>query len=360
MEKMVDELRNFYASKKIFITGDTGFKGSWLAILLKYWGAEIFGYALEPENKYDNYNTCLLKKKIKHLTGDIRDQNKLSKYIKDIKPDLTFHLAAQPLVLRSYKEPYYTFETNVIGTINLLEAIRESNSCKSALIITTDKCYRNNEEATAYTEDDALGGKDPYSASKACAEIATQSYIHSFFQAEGSANVATVRAGNVIGGGDWAENRIVPDIFRAVEKQSLLEIRNPNSVRPWQFVLEPLYGYALLMYKLSFNKSFQGGWNFGPDSSDAFSVQDLVQRIEKHCPLKYYIASQEQKLHEAKILKLDISKAANLLDWRPVLDFDQTAEFTIRGYQIELQTKHKEDLYQARVEQIQAYLELVK
>lgn len=359
MAQMVTELHKFYTNKRILITGDTGFKGSWLAIMLKNWGAEIFGYSLEPENKYDNYNSCLLKNKIKHKTGDIRDQKKFRRYINDIKPDLIFHLAAQPLVLKSYREPLYTFETNVIGTINLLEVIRESSFCKAALIITTDKCYRNNEEAIAYKEEDALGGKDPYSASKACTEIATQSYINSFFQDAHSTNIATARAGNVIGGGDWSENRIVPDIFKTLEKQSLLEIRNPNSIRPWQFVLEPLYGYALLMYKLSQNKSFQGAWNFGPNPDEVYSVLDLVKGIQKHTELNYHIVQNDQQLHEAKTLKLDISKAHNLLSWKPVLNFEQTVEFTVSGYQAEINSEHREDLYEYRSLQIKEYLELV-
>lgn len=358
MEKMVNELYSFYTNKRILITGDTGFKGSWLSIMLKNWGAEIFGYSLEAENKYDNYNSCLLKNKIKHKTGDIRDQKRFRRYINEIKPDLIFHLAAQPLVLKSYKEPFDTFETNIIGTINLLEAIRESSFCKAVLIITTDKCYRNNEEAIAFKEEDALGGKDPYSASKACTEIATQAYIDSFFQITNSANIATARAGNVIGGGDWSENRIVPDIFKTIEKQSSLEIRNPSSVRPWQFVLEPLYGYALLMYNLYQNKSFQGAWNFGPNPNDVFSVLDLVKTIQKYCDLNYHIAQDHSKPHEAKILKLDINKACNLLSWKPILNFAQTVEFTVLGYQEELSNKHQGDLYKSRSRQIEKYLEL--
>lgn len=347
---------NFYKDKKVLITGDTGFKGSWLAIALKHLGAELYGYALEPENKNDNFITCKLDRKIKSLRGDINDLANFKTYICKIKPDLIFHLAAQPLVLRSYKEPLYTFNTNVMGSVNLLEICKGLPYLQGLIMVTTDKCYENKETLTPYKEDDALGGKDPYSASKAACEIAVQSYIHSYYQ-ESTCNVASVRAGNVIGGGDWAENRIVPDIFRAIQANQELELRNPDAIRPWQFVLEPLFGYMQLMHALvTKGKEFQGGWNFGPDPKDEFSVGELAQTISEKTLLKIKQNSAKQdQAHEAKLLKLSIDKAKQELGWSPALSFSETIDYTVKGYKDELENPEA-DLYDFRLAQIESYI----
>jgi len=241
---------NVYKNKKVLITGDTGFKGSWLTIWLKELGADVYGYALPPLRDEDNFVKCNLNEKIHHINGDIRDKEHLFKFFDEVKPDIAFHLAAQPLVLESYKNPHYTFETNLMGTVNFFEAVRGTQSVKVAVNITSDKCYQNNEWIWGYRENDAMGGKDPYSASKGASELITQSYLNSFFVKEGTANIASARAGNVIGGGDWADYRIVPDFFKAIEKNDVLKLRYPEATRPWQHVLEPLSGYLNLAMKL--------------------------------------------------------------------------------------------------------------
>ncbi len=346
---------DFYKGKKVLITGDTGFKGSWLAISLLQLGAKVYGYSLEPEHSNDNFISSQLSTRIQSHRGDINNFNELKNFIEEIQPQLIFHMAAQPLVLRSYKEPVYTFQTNVIGSVNLMEICRQLPSLRALIMVTTDKCYENKETLTPYKEEDALGGKDPYSASKAACEIAVQSYIHSYFQEDASPNIASVRAGNVIGGGDWAENRIVPDIFRAIKNNEEVELRHPGAIRPWQFVLEPIFAYMKLMHALvEQGKSFQGGWNFGPDPVDEYSVADLVSHCQKKLtiPCNY---DKKQTPHEAKLLKLSIEKARQKLNWQPVLSFQETIDYTIQGYQDELQNPGA-DLYQFRLEQIKSYI----
>lgn len=348
-----------YEGKRVLVTGDTGFKGSWLAIWLKELGAEVYGYSLPPKTGKDNFVTCNLTEKIKHEDGDIRDKEHLLKYIGKVEPEFAFHLAAQALVIDSYKDPSYTFETNIIGTVNFFEAVRNTKNVKAAVNITSDKCYQNNEWIWGYRENDPMGGKDPYSASKGCSELITQSYLHSFFQKEGTTNIASARAGNVIGGGDWAENRIVPDFFRALQANTSLFLRYPNSTRPWQHVLEPLSGYLLLaseLYKGS-NK-YSGGWNFGPLEKNNFSVKELIEEFIKVIGKGNYETEKDNELlHEASLLKLDISKAMNLLEWSPVLNFDETVKLTVEGYLVE---SEKKSLYLNRVGQIENYLEIGK
>ncbi|OGU29015.1 MAG: CDP-glucose 4,6-dehydratase [Ignavibacteria bacterium GWA2_35_9] len=346
-----------YKNKKVVITGDTGFKGSWLAIWLKELGADVYGYALPPKREKDNFVTTRLNEIIHHEDGDIRDKKHLLDFFKTIKPEIAFHLAAQPLVIDSYNDPHYTFETNLMGTVNFFEAVRETKSVKVAVNITSDKCYQNNEWNMGYKETDAMGGKDPYSASKGCSELITHSYLNSFFLKEGSANVASARAGNVIGGGDWAENRIVPDFFRAIKNGATLFLRYPDATRPWQHVLEPLGGYLLLASKLfSEGKKFQGGWNFGPRDQDNFSVKDLIANIiNKSGTGVYDIDKVNEKVQEAGLLKLDIAKAQNYLGWNPVLDFDETVKMTVYGYTDE---NSHDNLYEKRVKQINEYLSI--
>ncbi len=351
----LDLFSNCYKNKKILVTGHTGFKGSWMCIWLKELGADVYGYSLEPGSEKDNFVTTGLAQKMNHKIGDIRDKEKLQDYFNEIKPDITFHLAAQPLVIESYNDPHYNFETNLMGTVNFFEAARNCPSVKVAVNVTTDKCYQNNEWMWGYRENDAMGGDDPYSASKGCSELITNSYLKSFFSKPGTAHVASGRAGNVIGGGDWADNRIIPDMMRAYESQQISVIRNPNSVRPWQFVLEPLFGYLKLGEKLwTDGKLFSGGWNFGPAAFENYSVADVVNEVKKMIPsIKIDSPSTVTKLHEAGLLKLDITKAVNLLNWKPKLNFEETIRFTIEGYLQELdKTNH---MYDCRVEQIKKY-----
>ena len=295
-----------YEGKKILITGDTGFKGSWLAIWLIELGATVYGYALPPKTNRDNFVVSKVHEKIEHFDGDIRDQYKLLSCFKNVKPDIAFHLAAQPLVLDSYNDPHYTFETNLMGTVKFFEAVRHAESVKVAINVTSDKCYQNNEWVWGYRENDPMGGKDPYSASKGCSELITSSYLESFFK-DTECNIASVRAGNVIGAGDWADFRIVPDYFQAKIKKEKLVIRNPNATRPWQHVLEPLGGYLLLASKLVRSEKFNGGWNFGPKDEMNYTVCSLVEKMtEIDNSVKIQFSKNNNKNNEANLLKLDI------------------------------------------------------
>jgi len=349
---------DIYKGKKVLLTGHTGFKGSWLAIWLKQLGADVYGYALAPLSDQDNFVACDLANEIHHLEGDVRDGAKLKKYFADVKPDIAFHLAAQPLVLLSYDDPVNTFETNLMGVVNFFEAVRATASVKVAVNVTSDKCYHNNEWVWGYRENDPMGGKDPYSASKGCAELITSSYLSSFFNKADSCAIASARAGNVIGGGDWAKDRIVPDYFRAVKVNEKLMVRNPFATRPWQHVLEPLSGYLQLGAMLyTDGGKYSGGWNFGPEDTANYSVQYLIDRMLTLDNSGGYVTPENlQKPHEATFLKLDISKAVNQLSWRPTLTFDQTVEFTVKGYQDDLALKSARDLLQSRIDQINEYV----
>lgn len=354
MSKDLDLFDGAYKGKKVLVTGDTGFKGSWLCIWLAELGAEVYGYALPALSNRDNYMTTKLSDRITHVDGDVRDKEALSAFFKKVQPDIAFHLAAQPLVIESYNNPHYNFETNLMGTVNFFEAVRECPSVKAAVNVTTDKCYQNNEWMWGYRENDPMGGDDPYSASKGCSELITHSYIRSFFTKEGTCHVASARAGNVIGGGDWAENRLIPDIMRAYEAKQSLQVRNAHSVRPWQFVLEPLFGYLKLGEKLMRSgKEFSGGWNFGPGAIENYSVADVVEETKKMIPVDIHTPEVKEKLHEAGLLKLDITKAVNKLGWKPVLNFEKTIQFTVKGYQDEFDGHA--GLYEQRVEQIKQY-----
>lgn len=354
MQSSLDLFANTYKGKKVLVTGDTGFKGSWMCIWLKELGADVYGYALPALTDKDNFVTTGLRNRINHQDGDIRSKEELVSYFKKVKPDIAFHLAAQPLVIDSYHNPHYNFETNLMGTVNFFEAVRETPSVKAAINVTTDKCYQNNEWVWGYRENDPMGGDDPYSASKGCSELITGSYTKSFFSKDGTCHVASARAGNVIGGGDWAENRLIPDIIRAYASKQPLVVRNVDSVRPWQFVLEPLYGYMKLGEKLlSHGKSFSGGWNFGPGAFENYSVNDVVNEMKKQIAITVESPKAKEKLHEAGLLKLDITKAVNHLDWKPRLDFENTIRFTVNGYVQEIE--NNPDLYQNRVEQIKQY-----
>lgn len=344
-----------FRDKKVLLTGDSGFKGSWLAIWLLELGAKVYGYALPPKTDRDNYVITKLASKIQHKNGDIRNLETLQAYFQDVQPDFAFHLAAQPLVMESYQNPHETFETNIIGTVNFFEAVRNTGSVKVAINITSDKCYKNQEWVWGYRETDPMGGFDPYSASKGCSEIITDAYLKSFFSDHTSCKIASVRAGNVIGGGDWAENRIVPDFFRAIIENKTLILRNPHAVRPWQQVLEPLSGYLMLCQKLyEDGNKYSGGWNFGPINEGKYSVLDLISKVQSCLGRgEFAFDTTIKKLHETNFLTLDISKAVNLLNWRPVLNFEETVQFTVDAYRADFEM---EDGYQQRVSQIRKYV----
>lgn len=348
---------NVYKGRTVLVTGDTGFKGSWMTIWLNRLGANVIGYALPPKNKKDNYNICGLEKRITHINGDVRDYNALSDVFSKYKPEIAFHFAAQALVLDSYKDPSYTFHTNVLGTVNFLEAVRNTPAVKTAINVTSDKCYDNKEWTYGYREIDPMGGRDPYSASKGASEIITSSYQHSFFSQNNTASIASVRAGNVIGGGDWSANRIVPDCVRALYKNSPITIRNPDAVRPWQHVLEPLYGYLLLGALLfTEGKKYSGAWNFGPASKNMISVKQLVEEVIKQWGSGKYIVEQSTDNRESNVLYLDVSKAINKLNWHPVLDFGQTVKYTIEEYRID--NLSADEIFKQRIEHIEEYNKL--
>lgn len=312
----------FWKDKRVFITGHTGFKGSWLTLWLTMLGAEITGYALEPPTNPSLYRLCNLDNDINSIIGDIRDKEKLKKALLESKPEIIIHMAAQPLVRESYSNPVETYETNVMGIVYLLEAIRQCASVRAVVNVTTDKCYENKEWVWGYRENEPLGGFDPYSNSKACSELVTSSFRNSFFPPENykahGVAMATARSGNVIGGGDWAKDRLIPDCLRSLIKGEQIIIRNPNSIRPWQHVLEPLSGYLLLAEKLyQEGTKFGEAWNFGPDDSDAKTVKWIVEKIcNKWGTDASYLIDRTEHPHEAQYLKLDCSKANIQLGWK--------------------------------------------
>ena len=324
---------NFYKNKKILVTGNTGFKGSWLSAWLLMLGAKVCGFSKDIPTNPSNFKILKINNKIKHFVGDVRDLNKLKKVFKNFKPEIVFHLAAQPLVRKSYKDPLHTFETNVLGTINVLECIKDCSFVKSGIIITSDKAYRNQEWIWGYRENDLLGGEDPYSASKGCAELVINSYCNSYFK--NGPYVASARAGNVIGGGDWAEDRIVPDAVKAWIKNKPVVIRQPESTRPWQHVLEPLSGY-LLLGKLLFKqgKNFNGqAYNFGPSNMDDHSVKDVLNCINKYWVNSgWKIKKNHSTAKESVLLKLNCDKALNMLGWHSSFSFEETMKMTASWY----------------------------
>ena len=344
-----------YEGKKVFLTGHTGFKGSWLALWLKELGAEVMGYSLEPNTNPSLFNLCEIDKDIKSIFGDIRDSKRLEQAMIEFQPDIVFHLAAQPLVRLSYNEPKMTYETNVIGTLNVYEAAKKCKSVKSIVSITTDKCYENKEWEYGYRENDPMGGYDPYSSSKGCAELLTSSYRNSFFKEIG-VNLASTRAGNVIGGGDWAEDRLIPDLVRAISNNKPLIIRNPIATRPWQHVLEPLSGYLWLGSQLLQGKNqFSCGWNFGPNDSDVLSVEEILKISLNEWGRGSYEVDKSAHPHEAKLLKLDISKARAELKWHPVYEAKTTIAKTIEWYKNFYDNKNI-DIKECTINQIKEYV----
>jgi CDP-glucose 4,6-dehydratase len=326
-----------YKGKKVFVTGHTGFKGSWLVSWLLSSGADVVGYSLEPPTEPSFFDACGLERRIRSLIGDVRDFDNLYRAISKEMPEFVFHLAAQTLVRLSYSMPRETFETNIMGTVNVLEAVRRCGSVRALVNVTSDKCYENFEWFWGYRENDKMGGHDCYSASKGCSELVTNAFRNSFFSDNDShVRVASVRAGNVIGGGDWAEDRLLPDCVRALRAGRSIMVRNPRSIRPWQYVLEPLSGYLLLGQKLaeSGDDCYCTGWNFGPELSDTIPVEEVVNEVIRawggghwRCP-----NNREPAEHEATFLRLDCSKAFHILGWRPVYDIHTAISRTVDWY----------------------------
>ena len=324
---------NIYLGKKVLVTGHTGFKGSWLKIWLKNLGATVYGYSLSPNTEPSHYNLTTPIAGFSYI-ADIRDKELLEKAIIDIQPDIVFHLAAQPLVRQSYANPIETFHTNIIGTVNLFEAIRRVGKGVKAIVnVTTDKVYKIHEDESVFKESDVLGGYDPYSTSKACVELVHESYRNSFFK-ELNILSASARAGNVIGGGDWALDRLIPDVMVATSKKNPSDIRNPLSIRPWQHVLDPLSGYLLLGQLMLENSTLvDTAWNFGPNISNCLQVNEVLNLAQKFWGLiRWNDVSESDTLHETKILRLDCSKANNEIGWQPVWDIEKAIRKTVNWY----------------------------
>jgi CDP-glucose 4,6-dehydratase len=354
----VEMTPGFWRDKRVLMTGHTGFKGSWLSLWLQSMGAQVVGYALAPPTNPSLFEVAEIGKGMTSIIGDIRDLEKLRAVFAEHKPEIVIHMAAQPLVRYSYIEPVETYSTNVMGTVNLLEAVRNSGSVKAVVNVTSDKCYENREWAWGYRENEAMGGFDPYSSSKGCAELVASAYRNSYFhpdkyQQHGVA-IASARAGNVIGGGDWAGDRLIPDILRAITEGKPVNIRNPHAIRPWQHVLEPLSGYLQLAQKLyEEGTAYAEGWNFGPNDEDAKPVQWIVEKLTQSWGEgASWIVDDGDHPHEAHYLKLDCSKAKGRLDWHPRWHLDETLEKIVKWYRDFEQGKN---MNTATLEQINIY-----
>ena len=347
---MIDQ--KFWKGKRVFLTGHTGFKGSWLTLWLHSLGAIVKGYSLEPPTSPSLFKEANVENVVFSQIGDIRDFEILKKSIIDFNPDILIHMAAQPLVRYSYDAPIETYETNVMGTVNILESARACKNLKAIINITTDKCYENDGRSEGYKEDDQMGGYDPYSSSKGCAELVASAYRRSFLQ-EKDIGLASARAGNVIGGGDWADDRLIPDILRSFEKGESVVIRNPKSTRPWQHVLEPLSGYLILAEKLYKNqKEYAEGWNFGPNEKDVKPVEWILDKMTNRWTNSSWELDQNSNPHESDFLKLDISKAKSKLGWKPVWGLSYTLEKIIDRHKAWLD---KEDMQAICLAEIEEY-----
>lgn len=335
---MLKEFKNYFQDKKVLVTGNTGFKGSWLTQILLNLGASIIGFSNDIPTNPSLFKILELEKYIKNINGDVRNYKSFRNVILENNPDIIIHLAAQPLVRYSYIKPVETYQTNILGTVNLFESLRNLNhQNKIVLNVTTDKCYENKEKNYSYNESDPLGGHDPYSSSKACSEIVTSAYRRSFFS-DNSLSIATARAGNVIGGGDFSQDRLVVDCIKALHNEEDIIIRNPTALRPWQHILEGLSGYLTLIKHMIQEKNDKNGidynssWNFGPFEKDITDVEFLVKTLILYWGYGGYEVQNDNKFHEANLLKLDISKSLKYLDWKPLLNFDESLENTVQWY----------------------------
>jgi CDP-glucose 4,6-dehydratase len=352
---MID--KDFWKGKRVFLTGHTGFKGSWLSLWLFSLGAEVRGYSLNPSTTPSLFNEAKIDSIIDSYIGDIRDQDTLHESMVSFRPDILIHMAAQPLVRRSYEAPIETYEVNVIGTAKVLEVARSCSNLRAIVNITTDKCYENDGRAQGYKENDPMGGYDPYSSSKGCAELVASSYRRSFLQDQG-VGLASVRAGNVIGGGDWADDRLIPDILRSFENGDSVIIRNPKATRPWQHVLEPLSGYLVLAQKLYKNQEeFAEGWNFGPNEQDVKPVDWILNNMIGKWPNASWKLDENSSPHEADFLKLDISKAKSKLGWNPVWELSSTLERIVGWHKAWL---NKENMQTVCLTEIEEYMKEIK
>jgi CDP-glucose 4,6-dehydratase len=352
-------MKNFYKNKKVLVTGHTGFKGSWLSLYLNLLGSKVYGISLKPKYKNNNFELSKVKKILKkNYIFDLRDKKKFETTFNEIEPDIIFHLAAQPLVGDSYKNPYLTWTSNLLSTLHLCEIIKVYKKKIICVVITSDKCYENLELTRGYKEEDRLGGKDPYSASKGSVELLCKSYYHSFFQYNSNIKFATARAGNVIGGGDWSKDRLIPDVINSIQKNKIVEIRNPKSTRPWQHVLEPLNGYLCLASKLKKNKRLNGeSFNFGPGNSKNYNVESIIKFFKKFFPNFNYKVVNENNFHESNLLKLNCEKSKKLLNWKQKMNISDTIDFTAGWYKNYFD---KKDNFEFTINQIKKYLRIKK
>ena len=352
--------KEFYKGKRVFVTGHTGFKGSWLTLWLKSLGAEVLGYSLEPNTNPSMFEELKIYGHCRNEFGNISDLKKLTEVMKNFKPDMVFHLAAQPLVRLSYAEPILTYQTNVMGSLNVLEAARRCERVRAFVNVTTDKCYENKEVARGYKEDEPMGGYDMYSSSKGCVEIMSSSFRRSFLQEEGTYAMATARAGNVIGGGDWAADRLIPDCVRYINADKKIEIRNPVAVRPWQHVLEPLSGYLLLGQTLfERGKKYAESYNFGPDEDSVLKVAEVAQKVVEYYGKGEVVVHKRDDLHEANLLMLNIEKAERVLGWKPTYSADTAIKKTVEWYK-KFYENNNADMYDFTIEQIEEYSDKMK
>lgn len=350
--------KGFWAGKRVLLTGHTGFKGGWLTLWLESLGAEVTGLSLSPETTPNLFTLARVDHGITSLLGDIRDPELVRHAMSDARPEIVIHMAAQPLVRYSYAKPVETYATNVMGTVHVLEAVRRSPGVKAAVVVSSDKCYENHEWVWGYREDDRLGGHDPYSNSKACAELVTSSYRQAFFPSSGylthGVALASARAGNVIGGGDWSEDRLIPDVIRAMERAQSVVIRNQRAIRPWQHVLEPLSGYLLLAERLyTEGSAYAEAWNFGPHDTDARPVRWIVERLTARWASEAtWTPDQHLQPHEAQMLKLDCSKARDRLGWQPRWPLSETLDRVVDWYRA---AQSSQDMREFTLRQIEAY-----
>ena len=347
----------FWNGKRVFLTGHTGFKGGWMSLWLNKLEAKVKGYALDPQSNLSLFNLAKISDNLESQIGNIQNLALLKQSLKNFEPEIVIHMAAQPLVRASYNDPVETYKTNVMGTVNLFEAVRECESVKVVVNVTTDKCYENNEWLWGYRENEPMGGRDPYSNSKGCSELITTAYRQSFFNSDSTVSRASARAGNVIGGGDWAEDRLVPDALRAFNSSKPLVIRNPLAIRPWQHVLEPISGYLALAEKLYLEKDeFAEAWNFGPNEDDSWPVGEVVDFLVTEWPsYASWELEKGSQPHEAQLLKLDISKAKSRLNWKPLWNLEQTLKSIVDWNSAHINNKNMQEVTMDQINNYEKY-----